>query len=60
MIYHFEICAPVIILFAIGPDKMTELMNAVPEWLISGFRIAGGHAACRRYCDSYAIYECEE
>lgn len=33
---------PVIVLFAIGPDKMTTLMNAVPEWLVNGFRIAGG------------------
>lgn len=33
---------PVIALFIIGPERMTAFTNAIPEWLIGGFRVAGG------------------
>lgn len=41
-LWYLKYALPIIVLFAIGPDNMTNFMNAVPEWLINGFKVAGG------------------
>lgn len=41
-LWYLKYALPVMILFIIGPDHMTSFMNAVPDWLINGFKVAGG------------------
>lgn len=41
-LWYLKYALPIIILFAIGPNNMTSFMDAVPAWLINGFKVAGG------------------
>lgn len=41
-LWFLKYALPIIILFAIGSDNMKSFMDAVPEWLINGFTVAGG------------------
>lgn len=41
-LWYLKYALPIIVLFAIGPAQMTTFMDAVPAWLIDGFKVAGG------------------
>lgn len=41
-LWYLKYALPLVILFIIGPQHMSSFMDAIPEWLINGFTVAGG------------------